>query len=151
MVKLGFKKLDKDAEIPKKAHPEDAGMDITSIEGVHLEPYVPTLVRTGLAVDIPKGYEIQVRPRSGLALRGVTVWNAPGTIDSGYKGEIGVILVWSPHQNYTDGVDVRRYSIYKGDRIAQLVLAPVVECETCEVSDVGTSDRGEGGFGSTGV
>lgn len=150
MVKLGFKKLDKDAEIPKKAHPEDAGMDIMSIEGACLEPYVPTLVRTGLAVDIPNGYEIQVRPRSGLALKGVTVWNAPGTIDSGYKGEIGVILVWSPHQNYTDGIDARRYSIYKGDRIAQLVLAPVVGCETCEVSDVGTSDRGEGGFGSTG-
>lgn len=151
MVKLGFKKLHEDAKVPVKAHPGDAGMDISSIENVKLEPYVPTLVKTGLAVDIPEGYEVQVRPRSGLALKGVTVWNAPGTIDSGYKGEIGVILIWSPHQNYSEGIDIRRKCIFKGDRIAQLVLAPVVECVTCEVADVGSSERGTGGFGSTGA
>jgi len=151
VVRLGFKKLHEDAKIPEKAHNNDAGMDICAINDVDLEPYVPTLVKTGLAVDIPEGYEIQVRPRSGLALKGVTVWNAPGTIDCGYKGEIGVILIWSPHQNYTNGIDTRRHCIFKGDRIAQLVLAPVIECVTCEVSDVGDSDRGTGGFGSTGV
>lgn len=151
MVKLGFKKLHEDAKVPVKAHPGDAGMDVSSVDNVNLEPYVPTLVRTGLAVDIPEGYEVQVRPRSGLALEGVTVWNAPGTIDSGYKGEIGVILIWSPHQNYSDEIDARRRCIFKGDRIAQLVLAPVVECVTCEVEDVGSSERGTGGFGSTGA
>lgn len=151
MVMLGFKKLHPDATIPEKAHSGDAGMDIRAIEDVDLKPYEPTLVKTGLAVDIPDWYELQVRPRSGLALKGVTVWNAPGTLDCGYKGEIGVVLVWSAPENYTRGDHVRCYHIKKGDRIAQLVLAPVVECVTCEVADVGTSDRGEGGFGSTGV
>jgi dUTP pyrophosphatase len=151
MVLLGFKKLHEDAKVPEKSHPGDAGMDVRSIEDVDLEPYVPTLVKIGLAVDIPDGYELQVRPRSGLALKGVTVWNAPGTIDSGYKGEIGVILIWSPHQKYFNGIDSRRMRISKGDRIAQLVLAPVVECVTCEVSNVGLSERRTGGFGSTGV
>ena len=153
MIKLGFKKMHPEARLPEKAHPSDAGMDVSATENIDLEPYVPTLVKTGLAVDIPDGYEIQVRPRSGLALKGVTVWNAPGTIDSGYKEEIGVILIWSPHQNYADGIDTRRYCICKGDRIAQLVLAPVTPCVVQEVSDVGESDRskaGHTGFGSTG-
>lgn len=151
VVRLGFKKLHEDAKIPEKAHNNDAGMDICAIEDVTLRPYEPKIVKTGLAVDIPEGYEIQVRPRSGLAAKGVTVWNSPGTIDSGYKGEIGVILVWSAPENFTRGDAARRYDIKKGDRIAQLVLAPVIECVTCEVSDVGDSDRGTGGFGSTGV
>lgn len=142
MVKIGFKKLRPDAQIPKKAHPGDAGMDICSAETVVLETLDPEIVKTGLAADIPAGYEIQVRPRSGLAAKGITVVNAPGTIDAGYKGEIGVILV-----NLVPGVD---FTINKGDRIAQLVVAPVCPCETVEVEDVGTSERGTGGFGSTG-
>ena len=109
----------------------------------------PTIVHTGLQVDIPLGYEIQVRPRSGLATKGVTVWNSPGTIDAGYKGEIGVILCYVTP--YNDETKINYFDIHKGDRIAQLVLAPVVDWGTVEVSDVGNSDRGAGGFGSTGV
>lgn len=154
MVKLGFKKVHPDAKIPKKAHESDAGMDVCAVEVTWLEPFRPTLVKTGLVPAIPEGYEIQVRPRSGLALKnGVTVWNSPGTIDEGYKGEIGVIMLWTPHACNKDaeGDLPSRFVIGKGDRIAQLVLAPVVNVETYEVQDVGTSDRGEGGFGSTGV
>ena len=154
MVKLGFKKVHPDAKMPKKAHKSDAGMDVCAVEVTWLEPFRPTLVKTGLVPSIPEGYEIQVRPRSGLALKnGVTVWNSPGTIDEGYTGEIGVVMLWTPHACNKDaeGDLPSRFVIGKGDRIAQLVLAPVVNVETYEVQDVGTSDRGEGGFGSTGV
>ena len=159
MVKLGFRKVHPDAKIPAKAHAGDAGMDICSIEDIELAALRPCIVRTGLAVYIPEGYELQVRPRSGLASKGVSVWNSPGTIDSGYKGEIGVILVFcAPPGYFIDPAakfvttDVPpKYHISKGDRIAQLVLAPVIPCETCEVGDVGSSDRGTGGFGSTGL
>lgn len=151
MVKIGFKKIHPDAKLPKKAHESDAGMDVCAVELVRLEPLKPVLVRTGLVPKIPDGYEIQVRPRSGLALKyGITVWNAPGTIDSGYKGEIGVILLWTPNAYSKDGNFPDRMIINKGDRIAQLVVAPVCPCETIEVEDIGTSDRGAGGFGSTG-
>lgn len=157
MVKLGFKKIHPDAVLPNKAHESDAGMDVYAVENTYLNPFEPTLVRTGLVPDIPDGYEIQVRPRSGLALKhGVTVWNSPGTVDSGYKNEIGIILLWSPEiirliNLPFDMPDA--FLIQKGDRIAQFVLAPVVQCEVAEVSDVGESDRskaGHGGFGSTG-
>lgn len=141
MVRIGFKKLSQDAKVPAKAHAGDAGMDVCALDDTTLETLVPAVVRTGIAADIPEGYEIQVRPRSGLATKGVTVVNAPGTIDSGYKGEIGVILV---------KLSAGSFSVRKGDRIAQLVVARVCECETAEVYDVGTSERGEGGFGSTG-
>ena len=104
MVKLGFKKIHPDAKLPKKAHKSDAGMDVCAVEVTWLEPFRPTLVKTGLVPDIPEGYEIQVRPRSGLALKnGVTVWNSPGTVDAGYKGEIGVIMLWTPNAYDPDG------------------------------------------------
>ena len=154
LVKLGFKKVHPDAKLPKKAHASDAGMDVCSVEVMRLEPFKPTLVKTGLVANIPEGYELQVRPRSGLSLKyGVTVWNSPGTIDAGYKGEIGVIMLWTPNAVVVnaDGEHPSRFIVSKGDRIAQLVLAPVINVETYEVQDVGTSDRGEGGFGSTGV
>lgn len=153
MQLIGFKKLRPDAVIPRKAHIGDAGFDICSVDTVKLLPLKPTLVKTGLAVNIPEGYEIQVRPRSGLALKnGVTVWNSPGTIDSSYKGEVGVILIWTPYAYDGDAVGdlPGSFLIRPGDRIAQLVVAPVVQCVTTEVFNVGTSDRGAGGFGSTG-
>ena len=156
MVKLGFKKVHPDAKMPKKAHESDAGMDVCAVECAFLEPFRPTLVKTGLVPDIPEGYEIQVRPRSGLALKnGVTVWNSPGTVDAGYKGEIGVIMLWTPNAYYPDGEGYlpERFIVSKGDRIAQFVLAPVVPCVVEEVKDVGESDRskaGHVGFGSTG-
>ena len=155
-VELGFKKVHPNAVLPKKAHDSDAGMDVYAVENTTLLPFTPTLVKTGLVPKIPDGYEIQVRPRSGLALKeGITVWNSPGTIDAGYKSEIGVILLWVPsHDFYQKAISGNWHKVvYKGDRIAQFVVAPVVKSRAIEVSDVGESDRskqGHNGFGSTG-
>ena len=161
-VKIGFQKVHPDAKLPTYAHDGDAGMDVCAVEDVLLKPGVPTLVSTGLIADIPPGYEIQVRPRSGLALKqGITVWNAPGTVDSNYRGIIGVILYLSPCRVETRHIDDTictfaaqpyvPYEIKKGDRIAQLVVAPVTTCEPFEVTEVSETDRGTGGFGSTGT
>lgn len=155
-VKLGFKKLDPEAKLPCYAHEGDAGMDIFALEDSYLEYGTPRIVRTGLAAEIPDGYELQVRPRSGLALKGVTVWNSPGTIDSKYRGEIGVILVFVKHAENgpvyaTSRAPVSGYEIKKGDKIAQLVLAPVTFADPYEVQgELSETDRGTGGFGSTG-
>ena len=163
MVEIGFKKIHAKARLPEKAHASDAGFDVYAVEDVALKPFTPTLVKTGLVPNIPDGYEIQVRPRSGMALKnGVTVWNAPGTVDAGYKGEIGVILLFSPENGslsrlIQDGTVVRKelseFKVHAGDRIAQFVVAPVITCTVHEVEDVGESDRskvGHDGFGSTG-
>lgn len=142
-MKLAFKRLVPEAVLPAYAHPSDAGMDLRSVDETVIAPGGRALVHTGLVVLLPPLYEAQVRPRSGLALKhGVTVLNTPGTIDSGYRGEIGVILV-----NLGDAP----FAIAKGDRIAQLVIAPVTQPETCEVAEIDETDRGAGGFGSTGV
>jgi dUTP pyrophosphatase len=119
-----------------------AGMDVLAAEDVVLAPGARHAVATGLAMAIPPGYEIQVRPRSGLALKhGITVPNTPGTIDSDYRGELKVILI------NLGGED---FSIQRGDRVAQLVLAPVVQAGWHEVTDLDETARGAGGFGSTG-
>lgn len=153
-MKLGFKKVHPDAKIPTYAHPGDAGMDVCAVEDVLLPVGKPTLVQTGLIAEIPTGYELQVRPRSGLALKGVTVFNAPGTIDCQYRGSIGVILLAvvanQRSRNIETGDVKEQYFIHKGDRIAQLVLSPVMRCEPVEISEVSATERGEGGFGSTG-
>lgn len=148
-MKLGFKKIHPDAQLPKYAHDGDAGMDVCSVQRAILTVGEPTLVKTGLVAEIPDGYELQVRPRSGLALKqGITVWNSPGTIDSNYRGEIGVILLWTRR---LDGQGERNWiEIPSGTRIAQLVFSPVTKAEICEVEEVNDTDRGEGGFGSTG-
>lgn len=150
MVEIGFKKIHEKARLPEKAHASDAGFDVYAVEDTILKPFTPTLVKTGLVPNIPEGYEIQVRPRSGLALKsGVTVWNAPGTVDAGYKGEIGVILFFAP-KNANPYMSVR---VHAGDRIAQFVVSPVIPCTVHKVDDVGESDRskvGHYGFGSTG-
>ena len=158
MIKLGFKKLAEDARIPKYAHPGDAGMDVYALEDTELSPGTCKLVRTGIAAEIPDGYELQVRARSGLALKGVTVWNAPGTIDSKYRGEIGVPLMYLDLGSLAVVDDLlglraelRTYQIKKGDRIAQLVLAPVSVAEPYEVQELNSTERGTGGFGSTGI
>jgi dUTP pyrophosphatase len=162
-MKIGFKRVHPDAKLPTYAHEGDAGMDVYAVEDTTLYPNAPTLVKTGLIAEIPMGYEIQVRPRSGLALKqGITVWNSPGTVDAGYRNEIGIILLWAPRLaisnsilSYGDvfAVDEEKVSvtIHKGDRIAQLVVAPVTKCTPVEVAEVGDTDRGTGGFGSTGV
>lgn len=153
-VRLGFKKLDPRAIMPRYAHVGDAGMDVFALDDVTLPLHAPTMVHTGIAAEIPEGYEIQVRPRSGLATKGVTVWNAPGTVDSKYRGEICVILMFLTNElvatSDNDGPSANTYQIQSGDRIAQLVLAPVTEAEPYEVQELSTTDRGTGGFGSTG-
>ena len=140
---LRFKRVHPDAVLPSYAHPSDAGMDVRSVEDLTLAPGKRALVHTGLVMLLPPQYEAQVRPRSGLALKnGVTVLNSPGTIDSGYRGEVGVILI-----NLGD-VD---FTVRKGDKVAQLVIAPVTQPDVVEVSEIDETDRGSGGFGSTGV
>ena len=140
---LKFKRIHPDAVLPAYAHPSDAGMDVRSVEELAIAPGKRALVRTGLVMMLPPLYEAQVRPRSGLALKhGITVLNTPGTIDSGYRGEVGVVLINLGQEEFT---------VAKGDKIAQLVIAPVTQPEIVEAFDVDETDRGEGGFGSTGV
>ncbi|MET0251225.1 MAG: dUTP diphosphatase [Novosphingobium sp.] len=130
-------------ELPEYATEGAAGMDVLAAEDVSLPPGGRRAVATGLAVAIPYGYEIQVRPRSGLALKhGITVPNTPGTIDSDYRGELKVILI-----NHGD----TPFAIRRGDRIAQLVLAPVLRASWLKVDELDATMRGVGGFGSTGV
>jgi dUTP pyrophosphatase len=131
--------------LPGYATPDSAGMDLLAAVAlpVTLAPGERRLVPTGLALQLPPGYEAQVRPRSGLALKqGVTVLNAPGTVDADYRGEVGVILVNLGQADFT---------VSRGDRIAQLVVAPVIQARWAEVADLEESQRGAGGFGSTGV
>jgi dUTP pyrophosphatase len=129
-------------DLPRYMTPGAAGLDLCADEAVELSPGERRLVPTGLSLEIPPGYEGQVRPRSGLALRyGVGMVNAPGTVDSDYRGEVGVLLVnW--------GRD--RVSLARGERIAQLVVAPVERVALDLVDRLGESQRGGGGFGSTG-
>lgn len=129
-------------DLPRYATNGAAGMDVLAAEDVTLAPGARHAVATGLAVAIPPGYEIQVRPRSGLALKhGIAVPNTPGTIDSDYRGELKVILI-------NHGAEP--FAIHRGDRIAQLVLAPVTLAEWQEVAELEDTARGAGGFGSTG-
>lgn len=140
---LRFKKLHPQAQLPTYATPEAAGMDVRAVHNDCVLPGERTKVAIGLAVEIPPGWELQVRGRSGLAVKhGITVLNSPGTIDSDYRGEIGVVLV-----NTSD----RIFTILPGDRVAQLVLAQAPQAEIQEVEELGTTDRGTAGFGSTGV
>lgn len=128
--------------LPAYATAGAAGMDVVSAEEVVIGPGGRYPVATGLAVAIPHGYEIQVRPRSGLALKhGITVPNTPGTIDSDYRGELKVLLINHGAEPFT---------IARGDRVAQLVVAPVVQGSWLEVDALDETARGEGGFGSTG-
>ena len=132
----------RDLDLPAYATDGAAGMDVVAAEAVTLKPGQRHAVATGLAVAIPDGYEIQVRPRSGLALKhGISVPNTPGTIDSDYRGELKVIMI-------NHGTD--EFPIARGDRIAQLVLAPVTQAQWDEVEELDDTARGSGGFGSTG-
>jgi len=140
---LKFRRIHPDASLPSYAHEGDAGMDVRSVEDVEIAPGSRALVHTGLVMMLPPGWEAQVRPRSGLALKhGVTVLNTPGTIDAGYRGEVGVILA-----NFGEGP----FMVAKGDKVAQIVVAPVARAEIVESAEVDETERGAGGFGSTGV
>jgi len=142
-MRVKVQRLRADAELPTYAHgpQEDAGMDLRAVEAVALEPGVPVAVPTGIAIELPPGYEAQVRPRSGLALKhAITVPNSPATIDPGYRGEIRVIML---------NLGRVPYQVQRGDRIAQMVIAAYVGVDWVE-EELGTSDRGAGGFGSSG-
>jgi dUTP pyrophosphatase len=142
-MRVKIKRLHSDAHLPEYAHgpEEDAGLDLRAVESATLKPGQPYAVATGLSIEIPPGFEVQIRPRSGLALKhAITLPNSPATIDPGYRGEIKVILL-----NLGD----KEYEIHAGDRIAQMVLARYepVDWDEAELSE---SLRGTGGFGSSG-
>ena len=129
--------------IPAKAHPDDAAFDLRSRTDLVLEPGKAAIVPTGLFLELPVGYEAQVRPRSGLAAKHyITVLNSPGTVDADYRGEIKVILV---------NLSKEKFVINPGERIAQMVIAKYEKIEWEEVEQLGETERGAGGFGSTGV
>ena len=144
-VDIRVKRLDHGADLPMPAYATmgAAGMDICAAESLTLRPGKRHAVATGFAFAIPDGYEVQVRPRSGLALKhGITCLNTPGTIDSDYRGEVKVILANLGEEDFV---------INTGDRIAQIVVAPVTQGIMVEVDALDDTDRGTGGFGSTGV
>lgn len=143
-IPVPVKRLDHfgDLELPAYATDGAAGMDVLAAEDAVLPPGGRHAVATGLALAVPDGFELQVRPRSGLALKhGISLPNTPGTIDSDYRGELKIILI-----NLGD----RPFEVRRGDRIAQLVLAPVVRATWLKVDELDETARGEGGFGSTG-
>ncbi|AWE07681.1 dUTP diphosphatase [Lysinibacillus sp. 2017] len=142
-IHLKIKKIHSEAILPKQARPGDAGMDLYAIEDKALNPGEFALIKTGIQLELPEGTEAQVRPRSGLALKyGITVLNSPGTIDAGYRGEVGVVLI-----NHGKKV----FHIEKHMRIAQLVIQYVPTVVIEEVDELSNSERGEQGFGSSGV
>ncbi len=142
-VEVLVKRIDPELPLPASAHPGDAGVDLHAALDVDLEPGARAIVPTGIAIALPAGYAAFVHPRSGLAARhGVTLVNAPGTIDAGYRGEIAVTVI---NTDRDAAVSFRR-----GDRIAQLVIQRVERAVFCEVSTLPGSARGDGGFGSTG-
>lgn len=146
-IEVVFQKLEhaEDLELPAYESNQAAGMDLRAAlgEAVTIRPGERFLIPTGLRMALPKGYEAQVRPRSGLAIRhGVTMLNTPGTIDSDYRGELKVIAV---------NLGQKAYTVHHGDRIAQMVIAPVVRAGVKQVRKLEETDRGAGGFGSTGI
>lgn len=155
-VEVKFKKLNKDAVTPSYKYDGDAGFDLTLVEDLEIEPYGKGLGKTGLAFSIPKGYEAQIRPRSGISLKGlevictdaeiVLITNSIdvilGTVDSNYRGEVGII---------TKNNSEYKVTIPKGTRLAQMIVAPVVKILPREVDELDGSERQEKGYGSTGV
>ena len=142
-MQLKVKRLSPSATLPARAHPGDAGLDLYSAVDLDIGPGDTRLVSTGLALELPPGTEAQVRPRSGLALKhSVTVLNTPGTIDEGYRGELGVILI-----NHGRTV----FAVRHGMKVAQLVVKPTLAVDVVTVETLSDTPRGSGGFGSTGA
>jgi len=142
-MKVGIKKITADAKIPEYKHKNDAGMDVCNCgDDISLKPGERALVPTGIKIAVPPGYEMQVRPRSGMAInKGITVLNTPGTIDSQYRGEVKVIVFNAGNEAVV---------LKKHERIAQIVLNKFEEIEWEETEELDSTERGEGGFGSTG-
>jgi dUTP pyrophosphatase len=139
---LRVRRLTPDAILPEYAHPGDAAMDLFSSERAAIAPGERRLIRTGISIELPVGTEAQVRPRSGLALKhGITLLNSPGTIDEGYRGEVGVIAINHGSESFV---------VEKGMRIAQMAIKPVVRAQVQEAESLSETARGTGGFGSTG-
>ena len=144
MTKILIKRLSKEISLPKYETAGSSGMDLAAnIAGnISIDPGKTAIIPTGLALSVPKGFEVQIRPRSGLAAKKkITVLNTPGTIDSDYRGEIKVILINQGQETF---------KVEKGLRIAQMVVCPVVQAQIKEVEDLSETERGKGGFGSTG-
>lgn len=142
-MKLYVEKITDNAVVPFIAHFGDAGMDLFATEAVTLKPFERALIHTGIKIQLPQNTEAQIRPRSGLALKhGITVLNTPGTIDEGYRGEIGIILINLGNEDF---------EVTEGMKIAQMVIKPTLSVDVEEVDTLTSSERGEGGFGSTGV
>jgi dUTP pyrophosphatase len=142
MNTLKVKRLSAAAVLPAYAHPGDAGLDLCAAVSASIEPGERKLIGTGISIELPPNTEGNVRPRSGLALKhGISVLNSPGTIDRGYRGEVGVILI-----NHSQA----RFDVEPGMKIAQLVVAPCLSVDVEEAPDLADSSRGQGGFGSTG-
>jgi dUTP pyrophosphatase len=142
MIDVAVRRLRPDAELPRQAYDGDAGVDLAACERAVLEPGARAVISTGLAVEVPEGYAGLVLPRSGLAARhGIGVVNAPGLIDSGYRGEIRVVLINSDRED--------AFTVEPGMRIAQLVIAPVAAVRLVEVEELAGSERGVRGFGSS--
>jgi dUTP pyrophosphatase len=145
MTKILIKRLSKEVSLPRYETKGSSGMDIAAFisADINLEPGKSVIVPTGLSVDIPNGFEIQIRPRSGLAAKkSITVLNTPGTIDADYRGEIKVILI---------NLGNEKFIIEKGLRIAQMVVCPIIQAKLEEVSELDDTVRGKGAFGSTGL
>ncbi|MDD4353498.1 MAG: dUTP diphosphatase [Candidatus Nanoarchaeia archaeon] len=141
-MELKIKKLNSNAILPEYKTSQSAGMDLYSTEDAILKSGEIKLIPTGLSLEIENGYEAQIRPRSGLALKGITVANSPGTIDSDYRGEIKIILI---------NLSKEEFKVNMGDRVAQLILSKVEQAIIKETDELNSTQRGVGGFGSTGM
>lgn len=168
MISVKVKRLHPDAVMPTKAHAADAGIDLVAVEDAIIEPGETALIKTGLAFELPEGFEMQIRPRSGVTLK-TKLRVQLGTVDSNYRGEVGVIVdnIGSGEPAYVSLIsdisgettidnegnlyDTPTYIIRKGDRIAQAIIQRIPDVELIEVEALGDSERGEGGFGSSGV
>ena len=145
MTKILIKRLSKEVSLPKYETSGSSGMDLAAYidSNININPGQTAIIPTGLALSIPKGFEVQIRPRSGLAAKQkISVLNTPGTIDADYRGEIKVILINLGHEPF---------EVEKGLRIAQMVVCPIVQAQLKEVDDLSETERGKGGFGSTGT
>ena len=145
MIKILIKRLSKKVSLPKYETNGSSGMDLAAnVEAdISIDPGKTAIIPTGLALSIPKGFEVQIRPRSGLAAKQkISVLNTPGTIDADYRGEIKVVLI---------NLGTNPFKVERGLRIAQMVVCPVVQAQLKEVNDLSETDRGKGGFGSTGT
>jgi len=142
VIEVAVQRLRDDAVLPVQAYPGDAGLDLVACDGAHLAPGQRAVVPTGISIEIPEGYAGFVQPRSGLASRhGIAIVNSPGLVDSGYRGEIRVVLLnTDPNAEFV---------VEPGMRIAQLVIAPVASVQLVEVDELSTSERGVRGFGSS--